>query len=234
MENREGSYLLKFQQNNKIALVLILVPVLGVLLLLLPLVLLNINLPEWGLFGIIMLAIVLVVIFTIYLVVKKTTVDCNVYLSEEGFGYELQQSSFLYSRKKFFSSWENISNISDNIDTKNDLIFYQVSFTDPKFTATFNYKQDHEADIQAFWSDLMRYKNQFNLVHKNGKQISDVGFYETRTAWLLTQITYLLLLGVFFVKVVYPYAISWWRVISFIAFALLWLVNYHTNRLRKK
>lgn len=234
MEKVNGSYQLRFQQNSKIALVLVLVPIVGVLVILLPLAFIDIVLPEWALFIFVMIAIIMVVLFTIFLVVKKTTVDCSVHLNEEGIQYELLESSFMYPRKKFFSTWDNVSNISDNIDTKNDLIFYQVSFIEPDFTATFNYKQGSEGDVQFFWNDLMRYKNQFNLVHKSGKKIGSRGFYDTKAAWFLTQITYLMLLGVFFMKVTYPDTISWWRIVGFMAFAIMWLVNYHTNRLRRK
>ncbi|MES2431039.1 MAG: hypothetical protein V4556_08880 [Bacteroidota bacterium] len=234
MENTDETYTLRYQQNTKIAMVLILVPVIGVLLILLPLGLITIDLPDWLVFGLIMIGIISVVAFTIYLVMKKTIVDCCVRLTKDGFEYELTESSFLYRRKKFFSSWENISNISDNLDTKNDLTFYQVSFISPDFTASFNYKPGYENDVLTFWNHLLYYKNEFNLQHKNNKQIGNKGFYDTRAAWILTQVTYLALLGILYIKLVYPDMLNWWRAIGFMAFALVWLGNYHTNRKRKK
>lgn len=234
MNAYNDTYRLRFQQNSKIATVLILVPILGVLLITLPLTILKSALPEWMIFGIVMLSVFLIVCFTIYLVINKTTVDCIVRLTEEGFQYELLESSFMYTRKKFFSTWDNVSNISDSADTKNDLTFYQISFIAPSFTATFNFKQGYESDVHFFWNELQRYKNQFNIVRAKNGLIDSKGFYDTRSAWLLTQIAYLTMLALMFMKLTYSDAISWWRIAIFAVLTTTWLVNYHINRAKRR
>lgn len=233
MEKLNNGYQLRFQQNSKIAIVLVIVPIIGVLIMLLPLALIPTELPEWLLFVCIMLGIIFIVGFTIYLVINKTVVDCWVTVNADGFQYELQQSSFMYSRKKFFSAWDNISNISDSTDTKSSLTFYQVGFTSPKFTATFNFKQGYESDVQFFWNDLQQYKNQFNIEHATTRRISSKGFYDTKWAWVLTQLTYLMFLVLAVVKINFPDTLTWWRMTGFLCVASVWLINYHTNRSKK-
>lgn len=233
MEKLNNRYQLRFQQNCKIAIVLVIVPIIGVLILLLPLAIISTDVPDWLLFICIMLGIIFIVGVTIYLVINKTVVDCWVTLNADGFQYELQQSSFMYARKKFFTTWDNISNISDNTDTKSSLTFYQVGFTSPRFTATFNFKQGCESDVQFFWNDLQRYKNQFNLEHAAKKQISDKGFYNAKWAWLLTQLTYVIFLALAVIKFNFPDILSWWRIAGFLCIASVWLINYHINRSKK-
>ncbi|UEG49005.1 hypothetical protein LK994_10190 [Ferruginibacter lapsinanis] len=233
MESGNNGYQLRFQQNSKIALVLVVVPIVGVLLMLFPLAFLNVEIPEWGLFTIIMIGIIFIVGFTIYLVINKTVVDCNVTINADGFRYELQGASFMYPRKIFFSTWDNISNISDSTDTKSSLTFYQVGFISPAFTATFNFRQGYESDVHFFWSDLQRYKNHYNIQHGKMKRIGSKNFYDAGWAWLLTQLIYLMLLSIAVIKFNYPDLLSWWRITGFVCFALIWLVNYHTNRKQK-
>lgn len=226
------TFKLQLQRPNLIVWTFILVPLVGVALLLLLLLNLPFHLTDWMILIGSFVFMGLMIAITLWLITKKLSVPCAITVDEKGLRYVLLKSTFFSGRKEFFSTWDNIDNISENLNTQKNMNFYLVRFKEPSFTISLDCSKEHEAEGVAFYKLLIFYTNLYNETN-TAKPITTKGFYESRWAKTLTHITLATLVVVLGCKLYNSTAISWWNVAAFGAFAISWLANVYANKKRK-
>jgi hypothetical protein len=221
------TFRLLYNKTNVIILAIVAIPIVSVGLLFACLFNLPRNSPDWLVIGIICVYLVLLVLGVLYGINKKASIPCKVTVNEKGVGFEFEKSSFLYKIDKFFSGWENITNISENF-YDGEANFYRITFNNPSFTANFSAIKGEEAGAEKFYSELAYYQELYNLNHQEAP-IRSKNFYETIWARLITWLFYSMAILVIAMYFLSPKAFEWYRTISLFCFGSIWIGNYYKN-----
>lgn len=227
------TFKLQMQRTKMVVLTLFIVPLSGVALLLSFLLNYDQPIPDWALLTGSFVFMALLIVATVWVTKHKAVVPCSIIIDENGLKYILQKKSFLYRRKEFFATWDNIKNIGESFNVQTSTSFYQISFKQPSFTINLDAIKGQEEDATTFYQQLVYFKNLYNVSHAQ-KEITSKGFYDSWWARALTHVTYVFILLIIGIKLFKPEVLTWWRIAGFCAFAITWLINFHANARKKK
>lgn len=221
----------KYSLSGKIVLVLIVIPLLWTIPLFVAIALMP-DMPEWM---ILLLVVILLgaIITTLRLLNNRLTVPCEVTMNDERLEVKLLRHSFLYTITHYEAEWNNIENVSSNIDTQNNKRFYQVRFRKPAKTISLSPDDIIEsADEETeFGKILLSYVNKFNNISTAAAlKIHSKGFYDSWWAKLLTFFAWTMTALIVIAAFTKHSGINTWKVIGFFAYCIIWLTAYYTNR----
>ncbi len=218
---------LSYNKTNVIILATVVIPVLSIGLLFTFLFSLPKHTPDWIIISIICISLILMAGAVLYFVTKKAVIPCKITVNDYGVSFKLEHSSFIYKRDDFYSSWENITNVSEN-DYNGEANFYRITFKNPSFTANFSAIKGEEAEAEEFYSELVYYQELYNLNHQEAP-IQSRNFYETIWARLITWLFYLMIMIITTLYITSSKEMDWYRTISLLCFGSIWVGNYYRN-----
>ena len=225
----------KYSLQGKIVLVLIVIPLLWTIPLFAAVILIP-GMAEWMIMVLVALMLLGAIISTLRIVNKQLTIPCQVMMDENKLEVKLLHHSFLYTITHYEAEWNNIENVSSNIDTQNNKRFYQVSFRNPAKTICLSPDDvitSNEEETE-FGKSLMGYVNQFNSGNNTSSalKIHSKGFYDSWWAKLLTFFAWTMTTVVIVAKISNPGGISIWKAMGFLTYSAIWLTAYYANRKR--
>jgi hypothetical protein len=231
------TYRLKVNQQWKIALALIFIPVFFMLLYI-GLVLAFRDLPGWAVLLAVIIALAASLAVTLFVVFRWLTVEADIILNEQGFHFKLVRETPFMHLHEFHCNWENIENVSINEDSQHDSIFYSIHFRNPGMSLylTDTPKQSiGDGTGSAFWQEISKYVEQFNnSTQSPSLKIRNIGFYEKPWAKAFTYFTMIFTVLIVLASVFSPDEGTWWRAIAFSAFAIPWLLNYYRAKSKRE
>jgi hypothetical protein len=133
--------------------------------------------PDWAIITIIVIFLVLMAGSVVLIATKQLTVPCKMTVTSFGISYEFERRNIFYRRNNFFSGWENVTNISENINNGQEN-FYRITFTNPAFTINLSPIKGKSEQAEAFFEELTYYQEQYNLSHI-GAPIKSKNFYQS-------------------------------------------------------
>ena len=109
----------KYSLKAKIVLVLIVIPLLWTMPLFAS-VILTPDMPQWMVFVLVCVILLGAITTTVHFVNNQLNILCEVMMDENKMEIKLLMHSFLYTITHYESRWDNIENVSSNIDTQNN------------------------------------------------------------------------------------------------------------------
>jgi hypothetical protein len=231
------TYRLKVNQQWKIALALIFIPIFFTLLYV-AFILQFRNLPGGAILAAVIFIILASLAVTLFAVFNWLTVECEISMDEKKFHFKLLRKTPFMHLHVFSSNWENIENAALNEDRQHDSIFYSIQFRNPGLTL---YLSDipkqpiGDGSGSEFWKALSRHIEQYNSgVNAPEMQIHNIGYYEKPWAKVFTYFTFVFYILILLASVFSGDGRAWLRAVAFSAFAIPWLLNYYRAKKNRR
>lgn len=230
------TFTVSFSRAGAIVFILVAIPVLTVAVFLTGIMALAGKAPEWVVIAVIILMMATAIGGVLLILKKWGTPEAHVRMDDSGITIRLLRRSPFYSRSGYASPWEEIENVSTNIDTQHNRRFYQLSFREPLATTVSLSPPDvvDENTETPFGEALLSHVARFNNAHSQqpGALIKRKGFYNTGWAKALTILAYAMMVALIAMKILKPETVDTWRIVQVAAFSVMWLASYHANNRR--
>jgi hypothetical protein len=216
-------------------LILLTVPLLVAAIFTLPLVSIP-RLPGWMILASSFLMMFVAIISVKYVIRKWGAVNAEVAMDDKNITIRLLQRSPFYSRREYASTWEDLENVSSNIDPRHGVRFYMISFRNPSVTVTLTPTEEIDVEAETAFGDvLLEYVSHFNAENQTQQKASihRRGFYEAWWAKAITLCVYLIIPLAMIVHFTIPEKVSTWRLVQVFCIGFGWLIVYHTNQRKK-
>jgi len=224
-----------FSRNTAILLILSVIPVTFILGIVLPLGLWP-ELSDWAplILAVVTVGISLVAVRLLYL--RYAAIPAVVLLDEAGIAIRLQRPSPFY-QMEYSATWDNISNVSSNVESRQLRRFYVISFRSSGKTVQLIPDEYADESLEtAFGEALLSFVGHYNeqQVSAPEKLIRRRGFYQ---AFWSKALTVLAMIACFLGPGLYFGAsdkIHGWHAWLILSFGLTWLGVYYVIRYKAK
>lgn len=168
-----NSFQLKYHKCSVLIAAFIGVPSIGALLMFFVLFCLPIDTPLWIISTLIASFLLVMILALRWIIKTQIFVACQVQSDSRGIKFTIERGSLFYSKRSFYSIWEDIYSIEEKFSNQNGDYYYAVGFNKPLFCANFSMQENFEQDAEEFFKQLRVLQDNQTLsklqVHKNYK-----------------------------------------------------------------
>ena len=154
---------LKYHKCSVLIAAFIGVPSIGALLMFFVLFCLPIDTPLWVISTLIASFLLAMMLALRWIIKTQIFITCQVESDSRGIKFTIENDTLFYSKRSFYSFWEDIYSIEEKFSNQNGDHYYAVSFSKPLFCANFSMQENFEEDAEEFFKQLRVFQDNQTL-----------------------------------------------------------------------